>query len=169
MRFSSPTGSWATSLTNHPIALVRRHVARFRASLDGLDSPGDLAVTGLDEDPSRRGHVEPIGVRASAVEAKRQFFDQLGELLRNPRIWALFALREDYLAPLEGGGIELAGGERGEEVAVPYARRVPTHFKNRFRIDLLGLGAAREAMVEPARVGGREFPAVDRLLQDLVR
>ncbi len=113
---------------------------------------------------------EILTVDPLAVAAKRQFFDQLGDLLRNPRIWALFALREDYLAIIEGGGIDLAPdehGDEGEEVTIPYARRVPTHFKNRFRIDLLGLAAAREAMVEPARTGGREFPAVDRLVHDL--
>jgi len=89
--------------------------------------------------------VDPLG-----VDAKRAFFEQLGELLRNPRVWALFALREDYLAPLD-----------------PYARQVPTQLKSRFRIDLLGLAAAREAIVEPARAGGREFPAVDELVTDL--
>jgi WD40 repeat protein len=93
---------------------------------------------------------EILTVDPLAVEAKQEFFAQLGELLRNPRVWALFVLREDYLAPLD-----------------PYARQVPTHLKNRFRIDLLGLAAAREAMVEPALEGGREFPAVDELVHDL--
>ncbi|HYU30799.1 MAG TPA: hypothetical protein VEW48_01430 [Thermoanaerobaculia bacterium] len=46
---------------------------------------------------------------------------------------------------------------------------MPTHLKNRFRIDLLGLAAAREAMVEPAREGGREFSAVDELVKDLAK
>ena len=93
---------------------------------------------------------EVLTVDPLAAAAKHEFFDQLGELLRNPRIWALFALREDYLAPLD-----------------PYAPQVPTHLKNRFRIDLLGLAAAREAMVEPALEGGREFPAVEELVHDL--
>ncbi len=113
---------------------------------------------------------EVLTVDPLAVTAKRELFDQLGELLRDPRIWALFALREDYLAPLEGGGLKLATGQDGEargETAVPYARRVPTQLRNRFRIDLLGLAAAREAMVEPARAGGREFPAAAALVRDL--
>ncbi len=93
---------------------------------------------------------EILTVDPLAVETKRQFFDQLGELLHNPRVWALFALREDFLAPLD-----------------PYARQVPTHLKNRFRIDMLGLDGAREAIVNPALAGGREFPAADRLVQDL--
>lgn len=85
-----------------------------------------------------------------AVDARHEFFRQLGELLRNPRIWALFVLREDYLAPLD-----------------PYAHHLPTHLRNRFRIDLLDVEAARQAIVEPALVGGRSFPAADRLLRDL--
>jgi WD40 repeat protein len=85
-----------------------------------------------------------------AVEAKEGFFDQLGELLRDPRIWALFVLREDYLAPLD-----------------PYAERVPTHLKNRLRIDLLGLAAAGAAIVNPARERGRAFPSAERLVHDL--
>ncbi len=93
---------------------------------------------------------EILTVDPLAVEAKREFFHQLGELLHNPRVWALFVLREDFLAPLD-----------------PYVSQVPTHFKNRFRIDLLSLDSAREAIVNPARRGGREFPAADRLLRDL--
>lgn len=49
-----------------------------------------------------------------------EFFDQLGELLRNPRVWALFAMREDYLAAIQ-----------------PFARQLPTHLQNRYRIDFL--------------------------------
>lgn len=85
-----------------------------------------------------------------AIAAKEEFFDQLGELLRNRQIWVLFALREDYLAPLD-----------------PYAQRIPTHLQNRFRLDFLGLDNAREAMVRPACRGGREFPAANVLLHDL--
>src|SRR6266545_3047255 len=40
-------------------------------------------------------------------DAKREFFRQLGAVLRKPHRWALFAIREDYAASLE-----------------PYARRV---------------------------------------------
>lgn len=93
---------------------------------------------------------EILTVDPLAEDAKRQFFSQLGELLRNRRFFALFSLREDYLAPLD-----------------PYAQEVPTHLGNRFRMDLLGLDGAREAIVRPAQAGGREFPAADRLIQDL--
>jgi hypothetical protein len=84
------------------------------------------------------------------AEAKEEFFDQLKKLLQDPRVWALFVLREDYLRPLDA-----------------YAQQLPTRFQNRFRIDLLGLDGALEAMVNPAREGGREFPAAEQLVNDL--
>ncbi len=115
----------------------------------------------LEERPRRPGAPENVILIFDQFEevltvdllnsaAKTAFFDQLGEVLRDPRVWALFVLREDHLAPLD-----------------PYAYRVPTHLRNRFRIDLLGLDAARDAMVKPARSGGRAFPAADLLLHDL--
>jgi WD40 repeat protein len=96
---------------------------------------------------------EILFVDALAVEAKRAFFRQLGELLRDPLIWALFVLREDYLAPLD-----------------PYAAEVPTHLRNRLRIDLLDEKAALEAISEPARSAGRPFKddgTVGALFRDL--
>jgi conflict system STAND superfamily ATPase len=87
-----------------------------------------------------------------AFDAKREFFRQLGELLQDPRIWVLFALREDYLAPLD-----------------PYVDQIPTHLKNRFRVDLLSREASQEAMVGTATEGGRTFAqdAVEKLVMDL--
>lgn len=93
---------------------------------------------------------EVLTVDPLDTATKKEFFDQLGETLRDPTIWALFVLREDYLAPLD-----------------PYARQVPTHLKNRYRMDLLDLDGARKAMVLPAERGGRTFPAADGLLHDL--
>ena len=95
---------------------------------------------------------EILAVDPLAFDAKREFFRQLGELLQDPRIWALFALREDYLAQFD-----------------PYADRIPTHLKNRFRVDLLSRAAAQEAMAETAKVGGRTFAqdAVEKLVIDL--
>lgn len=96
------------------------------------------------------------------LEAKTAFFSQLGATLRQPRIrdrstrrsriWALFAMREDYLAILE-----------------PYLRLMPTRFKNTFRLDLLQTNAARAAIQQPARTMGVTFSAaaVDQLIDDL--
>ena len=95
---------------------------------------------------------EILTVDPLALEAKHEFFEQLGKLLQDPRVWALFALREDYLAPLD-----------------PYAEQVPTHLKNRFRLDLLGRDAAQEAISRSVEEGGRQFEpeAVKRLVSDL--
>src|SRR5439155_25866610 len=86
------------------------------------------------------------------LDAKREFFRQLGEALENPEVWALFALREDYLGVLD-----------------PYRDDVPTRLGNTFRIDLLAVEAAEEAIVQPAHDAGREFApdAARRLAGDL--
>jgi hypothetical protein len=95
---------------------------------------------------------EVLRVDPLHVEEKREFFRQAGELLQDPQIWALFVLREDYLAPLD-----------------PYSRLLPTHLQNRYRIDLLQREAAKEAVVKTAISGGREFTgaAADKLVHDL--
>jgi WD40 repeat protein len=95
---------------------------------------------------------EILTVDSLALQAKQKFFDQLGKLLQDPHIWALFALREDYLAPLD-----------------PYAELVPTHLKNRFRLDLLARDAASEAISKSVEAGGRHFApdAVEKLVNDL--
>ncbi len=87
-----------------------------------------------------------------AFDAKREFFLQLAALLQDPKVWALFALREDYLAQFD-----------------PYADLLPTHLKNRFRLDLLTRDAARESIVQTAAQGGRDAApnAVDKLVRDL--
>lgn len=87
-----------------------------------------------------------------AIDAKHEFFRQLGELLQDPKVWALFALREDYLAQLD-----------------PYATQTPTHLKNRFRLDLLRREDARDAIVLTAGRGGREITAAaaEKLVTDL--
>ena len=95
---------------------------------------------------------EILTVDPLALDAKHEFFAQVGKLLQGPHVWALFALREDYLAPLD-----------------PYAEQVPTHLKNRFRLDLLGREAAQEAISRSVEEGGRRFApeAVGKLVNDL--
>ncbi len=83
---------------------------------------------------------------------KAAFLEQLGIALRNRNRWALFSMREDYIAQLD-----------------PYLGRIPTRFCTRYRLDLLGPVAAREAICEPARRAGAAFTdeAADRLIDDL--
>ena len=65
-------------------------------------------------------------------------------------MWALFALREDYLAPLD-----------------PYTSQVPTHPRTRYRMDLLTLASALEAIVRPAVDRVWTAAAADQLIRDL--
>jgi tetratricopeptide (TPR) repeat protein len=95
---------------------------------------------------------EVLTVDPLALDAKREFLTQLGRLLLDTRIWAIFALREDYLAPLD-----------------PYAELLPTYFRNRFRLDLLRRNAAAEAIRLPVERAGRQFApqALAKLVSDL--
>ncbi len=97
---------------------------------------------------------EILRVDPDGVEAKRAFFDQLGVVLYDPRIWALFVLREDYLAPFD-----------------PYARQVPTHLLNRYRIDRLNREAAKLAIEKPTSGSTRKFApgVVDMLVENLAK
>jgi WD40 repeat protein len=86
--------------------------------------------------------------------AKEQFFTDIGMALRDRNLWALFAIREDFLAELD-----------------PYSRFVPTRFANRYRLDLLGVDQALDAMILPAADHGTDFkrPAAEKLVDDLRR
>jgi WD40 repeat protein len=80
--------------------------------------------------------VDPLG-----TETKRAFFSEFGKLLQdNPRMWALFVIREDYLAPFD-----------------PYEELLPTHLKSRFRLDLLSRAAAGDAIRKTVESAGRTF------------
>jgi hypothetical protein len=86
--------------------------------------------------------------------AKHEFFKELGQTLRDRRHWALFSMREDFLAALD-----------------PYLRHVPTRFRTTFRLDLLSVEQALEAMRRPAQRVGVDFTeeAAHRLVDDLRR
>jgi CHAT domain len=86
------------------------------------------------------------------VAAKRAFFEQLGVLLQAPQRYALFAVREEYVAALE-----------------PYVGPVPRGLTAHFRLELLGTEAARDAIVKPAIPFGFtiEPEAADALVNDL--
>jgi hypothetical protein len=71
------------------------------------------------------------------LAAKEEFFRQLGAALQDPWRWALFAMREDYIAALD-----------------PYLPLLPTRLRARFRLDLLAERAARQAIQQPAADAG---------------
>jgi len=85
-------------------------------------------------------------------QAKADFFIQVGDALRNPRCWALFVMREEFVAGLD-----------------PYLNALPTRLSTTYRLELLGLSAAQAAMQGPARAAGVEFTdtAATRLAHDL--
>jgi WD40 repeat protein len=110
-------------------------------------------------------HAEPIGavliidqleeiltVDPTGEDERIAFFDALGRALTNRRLWALFALREEYLGAL-----------------APYRPRIPTHLRTTYRLDLLDRAAAVEAITQPARDAGVPFTeaAAEKLVREL--
>ncbi len=97
---------------------------------------------------------EILTVDPTDRDAKEAFFMQVGRALQNRRRWALFVMREDYLAMLE-----------------PFLRPIPTRLAETFRLDLLDVEAALEAVQAPARQAGVLFDdaAAARLVDDLRR
>lgn len=86
--------------------------------------------------------------------SKQVFFQQVGEALRDRKRWALFVLREDYLAALD-----------------PYLLAIPTRFSSTFRLDFLRSGPAKQAIQKPTKGVGVEFKdeAAGKLVDDLRR
>ncbi len=97
---------------------------------------------------------EIIRVDPANREAKAEFFQQLGELLRDRSLWVLLIIREDFLAALD-----------------PYLRYVPTRLATRYRLDFLEAPAAVEAIKQPAREYNVTFSdeAAQKLVDDLRR
>lgn len=95
---------------------------------------------------------EIVTVDPLNVDAKKRFFQQLGRALHNRQRWAVFAIREDYLATLD-----------------PYLNFIPTRLSNTFRLNLLGEKGAKDAICLPAQNAGIPFTqeASDALFDDL--
>lgn len=95
---------------------------------------------------------EEILVYPTDQDAKEEFFRQVGDALQDRRRWALFSMREDYLAGLDS-----------------FKSLLPTRLRATYRLDLLGEDAARTAICEPARQAGVEFgdETVHKLVNDL--
>jgi WD40 repeat protein len=110
--------------------------------------PGDSKLLIFDQ------FEEILTVDPLDQEGKAEFFAQVGAVLRDTSRWALFSIREDYVAALD-----------------PYTRAVPTRLKSNLRLDLLTPEAARLAIEEPARNRGVSFTAeaTSQLIDDLRR
>ncbi len=83
-------------------------------------------------------------------ESQAGFFMELGAVLANGPVWALFSMREDYM-----GGLER------------YVRFLPGHLRATYRLDFLDRTAAKAAIQRPAREHGIEF--TDEAAAELVR
>lgn len=127
--------------------------ARPLALLAGLDPADALG------EPDDGGEVlifdqfeEVLTIDPNNREAKHAFFAAVGRLLRSPRRWAVFSMREDYVASL-----------------APYVRAVPTRLKTTFQLELLGVEAAMQAVMRPAEAAGVTFTAAAarRMIDDL--
>ncbi|HNS01490.1 MAG TPA: WD40 repeat domain-containing protein [Anaerolineae bacterium] len=125
-----------------------RYLARRAGPTGTNDSPwhGDVLIFDQFEEVLTRDPTDR--------EGKLAFFEQVGEALRDRSRWALFAMREEFIAGLD-----------------PYLKPIPTRFdkSRRFRLELLSPAAAIQAMQEPARQAGVDFSdaAAARLAADL--
>ncbi|MCP4400716.1 MAG: hypothetical protein GY801_25870, partial [bacterium] len=117
-----------------------------RRFTDETEADGDVLIFDQFE--------EILTVDPTDQMAKTAFFTQLGQALRPRNRWALFAMREEYPAGLD-----------------PYLRPIPTRLNTTFRLELLGVRAACEAMQEPARQAGLPFndAVAAKLIDDLRR
>ncbi len=156
-----------------PIAGANRYLLSVMQSLEEAHpanaqlSPAELADLTLDAYLKQRtppdatsGQVlifdqfeEVLTLDPSAEAERLEFFTQLGDALADPWRWALFAIREEYVAAL----------------LETYAHLVPTRFGNSFRLNLLGVEAAVDAIRGPAASQGVAFEAevAESLAQDL--
>jgi len=88
-------------------------------------------------------------------EHRLDFFKHLGEALRVPGRWAIFAIREDYLAPVQ-----------------EYLEWLPTQLASSMRLNILNMEDARKSILRPieeSKAVTFEEGALDALLADLAR
>lgn len=95
---------------------------------------------------------EILTTDAVNIAAKREFFEQVGHALRARGRWALFSMREDFVAALD-----------------PYLNFIPTRLSSTYRLGLLSYAASLKAIREPAARMGVKFldDAVQQIADDL--
>ena len=127
---------------------LSEYLNRRRAEVSGKDGRQQPAIEVLIFDQFE----EILTADPTDVEAKEAFFAQLGVALRDPSLYALIAMRGDYV-----GSLDL------------YLRPVPYLLSTRFRIERLGVEAALLAIQEPASAWDVDFTdgAANKLIDDL--
>lgn len=95
---------------------------------------------------------ECVTFPAGHEAVKTAFFADLGRTLADRNLWALFAVREDFLAPI-----------------ISLGRVLPTRFKQTFRLNFLSKENACDVIQRTANLGNYEFEtdALNRLVDDL--
>lgn len=83
---------------------------------------------------------ELMTLNSSDVGTKADFLADVAEVLEDDRCWAIFAIRDEYVALLQ-----------------PYTEYFPTGLATRFRLELLDESRALEAVQEPALEAGAAF------------
>jgi hypothetical protein len=116
--------------------------------LNGDQGPAPQTVLIFDQ------FEEVLTLNPADQARKEEFFAQIGRVLRDRNRWAIFAMREEYVAALD-----------------PYLRSMPTRLATRYRLDLLGPNAALDAIREPAKLEGVDFTqsAATIVIDDLRR
>jgi WD40 repeat protein len=86
------------------------------------------------------------------IERKREFFSQLGRALKDKNLWAIFAIREEFLGSLD-----------------PYLHHLPTRLATRYRLELLPRNRAAKTITDIAKSGGVAFDqdSAQRLTENL--
>jgi WD40 repeat protein len=108
---------------------LKQYLARYRERALELDPAYDdsrARLLVLDQGE------EVITIAPTERDQKQDYFNQLGEVLRDRGIWILFSMREDYVARLDS-----------------YIRPIPTGFATRYRLRLLQAEAALPAIQKP--------------------
>ena len=128
-----------------------RYSASMLAQLDDRLEADDVAGLSLleyflERSDAKRGLIivdqfeEVLTHDEADLAAKTAFFRDLGAAMRAFDGLVLFCIREDYVGALE-----------------PYLNHLPTRLATRFRLDLLGQGAAMDAIQKPAAEAGVRF------------
>ena len=162
VRMEQPVGTDTGEVLNHYVLSTLLSLEQDVPADDQRDVP-DLARMSLDDYLSGRpakadnrvlifDQFEEVLLNPADQDDKREFFRQLGAALRRRDRWALFAMREDYVAALD-----------------PYLVALPTRARTRFRLDFLTQQAASQAVQRPAEQAGITFSegAVTKLVNDL--
>jgi WD40 repeat protein len=131
--------SWAGD-ESQPEDLARMSLAQF---LSAREQPDDEEEEGTDS--TRRAIIfdqfeELFSFYPERWKEREDFFRQVAEILTDPALRVLFAMREDYLASL-----------------TPYASLLPERLRTRYRLERLRAEAAQQAVEKPLQDTGYSF------------